>query len=365
MTKILLNFSITLQEFAIKFSPRGPLFHRYLPDGKNDEIILNTGDPNFVLKVWFERRGFVSSGMIEFDYNKKEVDPTIIPKQGILDAGPLSCRLEINGVSQNQFELIRDNKIGDPEFIKLGKEIVGKIVPALNNFLGLLRVKYGQYWIRNLAPFDSRYSSIGGYCDSLQMKCSLDDGQTWNEFTPDQPVQIFTTTIGGNFHYYLSEVDWKKIKSEANEKLEPSVAMNSLVQACEYMDQDDLKHAIIEGVTSMELAIDEFFQKKLDGNGMLLQKLAEFKQLHLPTKITMLAAAVGIPAEDLKDVSEIIDIRNDIAHRGIRPEQKFEVEKKLRTTLNVVSILTLDIKYRFPKANHGNAVKPIEEWEKI
>lgn len=363
MTKVLLRFFIRLEDHNERFSPYGPLFHRYLPEGKNDMILLDTGDSNFILKVWFERRGYVGNKMIEFDLGKFEVDPQIIPKQAILDAGPLSCLLEINGISEHEIELIRNDTIGDADFIKLGKTIVRKIEPIINNFLNIIKIKYGQYWISNLDPFDSLRNSIGSYCNSLQMECSIDDGTTWKDFRPDPLVQNATIMMGGNWNYYLSKDDWKDIKSMANEKFEPSVAMKCLLQSHHYSAEGDLKHAIVEGVTALELAIEEFFERKLTGNKTLLGKLDEFKQLHLPTKVTMVSTTLGIPSKELEDILNIIKIRNSIAHKGINAEKEFVIQRKLETLLNVVSIMVLGKKYRFPKTNSGNALKPVEMWE--
>jgi len=361
MVKLLLRFSIHLDNYDLKISPNGPLFHRYLPDGRNDELVLETGDPHFVLKVWFERRGFVSNGMIEFDYSKKDIDPEVIPKQGILDGGPLSGLAEIDNLSESELTLVREKKIGEPEFIKLGKKIVQTIEPPVNNLFNILRIKYGQYWISNFPVFDSRHTSVGGYCNSLQMQWSLDDGINWDDFIPDQPTLHFTSTIGGNFDYYLSKNDWDEIKIMAKKEYDPSVAATSLSQAYHYMDQDHLKHAIIEGVTSLELAMEEFFQSKLSGNDSLLEKLGEFRQLHMPTKTTMICTAIGIPIKDIEESLEIIKIRNDIAHNGIGPAT--DVKRKLFTVLNIVSILIFNKKYRFPAANHGNAIKSVEQWD--
>lgn len=361
--KILLRFFIHLENHDIEFSPHGPLFHRYMPDGNTEAITLDAGDSNFILKVWLERRGFVDSGMIKFDYKKREVDPTVISRQAVLDGGPLSCLLEINGISEQQVALIRDNKLGDGDFIKLGKIIAQKIEPPLNNFLNIIRVKYAQYWIRMLEPFDSRRSSIGGYFQSLQTDCSVDDGKTWSQFVPDQPRQSATIMMGGNFHYYLSQEDWSVVKTISNDKFDPSIAMNCLIQSHQYADQGSLKHAIIEGVTALELSIEEFFQKKLEGNEIFLKKIGEFKQLRLPTKTTMIATAIGISKKELEDALEIIEIRNNIAHEGTSTET-FAVQIKLQALLNVVSTLIFGSKYRFPAANHGNSIKPVEEWEK-
>ena len=89
MTTMLLKFRINLELYELQTLNRnhGPLFHRWLPDGQQDSIVLDTGHPNSDLEVWFERRGFVDDGWIRFDYKRREVDPEIMSKQGVLDAG--------------------------------------------------------------------------------------------------------------------------------------------------------------------------------------------------------------------------------------------------------------------------------------
>jgi len=364
VTNLLLRFAIRFENYDITFSPNGPLFHRCMPNGKNDEIVLDTGDPDFSLKIWFERRGFVRDGMIEYAISRKEVDPQIIPTQGILDAGPMSCLLEVRGLSEVQISIIKDNKIGDPEFVKIGKTIVRKIPDPINNLINVIRIRYGQYWLNPIEHFDSKRSSLGSYCQSLQMEYSLDNGNSWNDFVPDRPVMRGISFLAGSFPYYLSEKDWLQIKKTANEKYDPSIAEITLNQACHYLDQGHLKHAIIEGITALELSIEEFFQKKLQNNNSLIAKLGEFKQLHLPTKMTMLATSLNVPNDKIETVSEIIKIRNNIAHRGIGTESNLEVRRKLITMLNVVSTIIYGIEYRFPRANHGNSIRPMSEWEK-
>jgi len=104
MPKLLLKFGINLEakdtQFALEH--HGPQFHRWLPDGEKDAILLDTGDPNAVLKVWFERRGFVRDGFIVYDRKRQEADSEIIPKQAVLDAGPLRGLLEIQEISAEE-----------------------------------------------------------------------------------------------------------------------------------------------------------------------------------------------------------------------------------------------------------------------
>ena len=87
MYNILLRFRIYLKNHDIKFSPYGPLMHRWLPNNRNDCIDFITGNSDFVLKGWFERRGTTQNTFFEYEPNKAEIDESIIEKQGATDAG--------------------------------------------------------------------------------------------------------------------------------------------------------------------------------------------------------------------------------------------------------------------------------------
>jgi hypothetical protein len=91
MATLLLKFGVLLENYNIEEFDRhkGPLFHRWLPDGEKDAILVDVPDPTAELKVWFERRGFVDDRWIRFDYSRPEIDPEIMERQAILDAGPL------------------------------------------------------------------------------------------------------------------------------------------------------------------------------------------------------------------------------------------------------------------------------------
>ncbi len=121
MSTLLLKFGINLEEYSLSIIAQhhGPLFHRWLPDGEKDAIVLDTGDSNIELRVWFERRGFVDNGFIKFDYKRREVNPEIIPKQAILDAGPLWGLLKIQGLSEEELVPLWENAIEDARYVAL------------------------------------------------------------------------------------------------------------------------------------------------------------------------------------------------------------------------------------------------------
>src|SRR5579885_438589 len=293
MPTLFIRFLVHLKNHNIEFSPEGPLTHRWLPDGENDAISLNTGDFDFILKVWFKRRGYVSGSMIEYDSSKEEVDSSIIPKQGILEAGIMTGFLEAKNIPSDRFDAVTNNLIGDANYISFGKEIIKKIQPPIASFLKILRIRYGQYWLNDFLPFDSRGGSIGGYCNSLRMKWSLDGKTDWKDFTPDQPAIHFTSTFMrdyAGYRDYITEEDWRQIGNEASKEYSPSLSMSILVKSWEYLDQDDLKRAILEGVTALELATGEYLRIKLGVLGLTASDLGKFNEIRKRDKSMLVAA---------------------------------------------------------------------------
>jgi hypothetical protein len=91
MTELLLKFAVLLEDMNEPGISKdyGPKFHRWLPDGEANSINLDVGHPDITLKVWHERRGFIQRNEIRFDYERFEVDPDVMSRQGVLQAGPL------------------------------------------------------------------------------------------------------------------------------------------------------------------------------------------------------------------------------------------------------------------------------------
>jgi hypothetical protein len=367
MPTLLLKFWIILEDHGLPINLRnfGPLFHRWLPDGEKQAIVLETGDSNAKLKVWFERHGYVDNGIIRFDYGRREVDPELIPEQAILDAGPLSGLLEIQGLSKNELESVQNKKVGDPSYVALGKKVVKELIyPPVAKFLDILRTNYGQYWIHRIEKWDSRKETLGSYCGSqLQLKWSLDAGKTWERFVPDKPVAKMVLIVQRRFHEYLTEKDWDEFGKVIREGYEPSFAAHILARTHQLFDKGDLKEALVEGVTALEVAVSEFIHERLHGAKFLLDSMSAFKGLPLRAKvITILTSLDKIPYLELENTVKAIDMRNKIVHEGWNPPDK--ARSQLNGLLNTVAALLPGPKYRFPSANPGNAVMSPEEWEK-
>ena len=91
MVRLLIKFVALLDRSELKLYPRsGPLFHRWLPDGLNESIVL-VDEPNQAsIELWFDRQGYVDRGLIKFVFDEHEVDPDIMARQAVLEVGPLA-----------------------------------------------------------------------------------------------------------------------------------------------------------------------------------------------------------------------------------------------------------------------------------
>jgi len=364
MSTLLLKFGIHLEEydFPTIAQHHGPLFHRWLPEGEEDAIILDTGDPSVDIKLWFEQWGFIDNGWIKFSYDRREVDPKIIPTQAILDAGPLIGLLEVKGLSKQELAPLCANKVGDARYIALAKRVVKRLLyPPVARFLNILRTNYGQYWIRELEKWDSREESLGSYCQSLELKWSLDGGKTWVPFVPNKPVIMLTSTIRRSYSEYLTKEDWQELAKVSRKRYEPSPAAFILSLAHQFLDQGNLKHAFIEGVSALEIALNELIRQKLNDADSLLDSMRAFWNLPLPAQVTAVATTLGkISLKDMEHTINAIDIRNKVIHEGWDPPDNTKVE--LSGLLNTAAVLLSGPRFRFPTVNPGNTKMTLEQW---
>ncbi|MFQ5851657.1 MAG: hypothetical protein ACE5JU_13870 [Candidatus Binatia bacterium] len=363
MPTLLLKFGIVLEDYLRIDHIKGPLFHRWLPDGEKNAIELETEDLNAQLKIWFERRGFVDGSFIRFDYERREVDPEIMSRQAILDAGPLIGLLEIRNVGEEQLVPVRQNKIGDDLYKALGKRIVNKLLhPQIARFLDILRTNYGQYWIRKLESWDSRRGSLGNYCrGSLNLKWSLDNGKTWTDFVPDRSVIRADLSFGKGYDEYLTERDWQDLCKTVNDRYEPSLAAHTLARAHEFNAEGNIRYALIDGVIALEIAISEFLRRKVSTDP-LFSTLSAFWNLPLRTQVvSMLAGLENISLSDANCTVKAIDLRNRVIHDSWNPPDN--VGDEILGLLRTVAAFISGPEFKFPVSSSGNASMSFEHWE--
>lgn len=367
MASVLLKFAISLEntDFLGFDQPHGALFHRWLPDGEKDAIIIELKEPSSILKMWFERLGYVNKdGYVKFDLEKKEIDLKAISTQAILQGGPLYGLLELREISEEEADCLKENKAGSGEYLTLGKTIVKLIWLQVNRFISALRTNYGQFWINAIEKWDSREGSLGHYCRSiLNLKWSLDEGKTWQTFMPDEPTVVVTLIAQVGYEGYLAEEDWKDLSEIINEGFEPSLASFLLCRAQQLFEQGNVKYALIEGVTALEVALSEFFKKKLESSKPLLKGMSSFWETSLTSQtITAAILLEKISKENLEQAVKAIESRNKVIHEGM--EIPTEIDQQIRGLLATAATLVSGPKFRFLNPRPGNSILPVEPRQK-
>jgi len=191
---MLLKFTIRLKnlEFDNFSDPNGALFHRWLPDGKDDAIDIPIDHKRNKIKIWFERHGYIKEGWVKFDRSKSEIDPTIMDRQLKLDAGPLHGEAVYTDITKEERNAVKKNLQDGEEYVKLGKRIISFLYPPISNFISILRIQYGQYWLPEIEPWDSRNVTLGSYCSStFNLHWSTNKGKSWSRFIPTQQGATF------------------------------------------------------------------------------------------------------------------------------------------------------------------------------
>lgn len=360
MKNLLIQIALRLEDYQLdEFKrPHGTLFHRWLPDGCSNAITLDTGNEYSELKVWFERKGFIRDGWIEFDYKREEVDPDIMIKQAKLDAGPLFGYLRITDVTESEYAAVTNNKVGSPEYMNFGKRVIELIHPPISQLLRVLRITFGQYWIRELEQWDSRDMSLGNYCRSrLHLSWSIDEGDTWNDFAPNEQIVNLHSHINldEDFSVFLSEENYRDLPKILAAKNEPSLGAETLSYSHRIFDDGDIRHAFIEATIALEMIIHEFIHRKLSASATLTKYDQSFFDLPLRAQLISLSLMIEkINTEDLELASEAINIRNKIVHEGWQPVDDRRTRKIFMTFIRVCSYLLDGPKLRFPSMHLGN-----------
>lgn len=364
MGKILLDFVVQLQNDDLPYplNHNGPLFHKWLPDGENDAVVLDTGEPTAELKVSFKRFGFIDdSGYVRYDRNRSEIDPTVIPRQAVLEGGYMIAWLSIE-MKDDQVAAFRLSESGDPLLEGFGKRIVKIIYPPIAKFINILRTNYGQYWLRELAKWDSRSQSLGSYCAGLGMRWSLDEGKHWFKFVPNERIASSNMTIvlASDESYkreLLTRDDWFELPSHINSDYEPSLAALIISRAYELCQQGHLRQAFIEGVTALEVTLYEYVRRRRSTNSVVAGCVDQFQALSLPVKVATLAALSGnVSSDDVEATITAYKIRNEIVHEGDDPSD--DDNDKLLALLSTAATFVGGPKFRFPRFHVQNALSP-------
>jgi hypothetical protein len=310
-----------------------PIFFKWIPTEK-DYILVNIGD-TANLRMWFE-------GISEIP-NQKET----------YTADKLTGKLKINDIDSELMDTLERSKSEQIEYEEFGKKVVKKMIyPVISNFLDLLRVNYGQYWVKKLQPWNSLEIGLGQYCRMLNMNWSRND-KDWFEFIPAKRVlaSMPFRIVGESFYQeFLLKEDWNQIAELIHKDYEPTIAAALLNRAHILNNQGDLRASFLEGVSALELAIKEFIESKIPRSESVTKAMNQFWEMGLPSKVISIGLASGIvSSSDMENTIKAIDIRNKITHEGWEPENLELSKLVIMGLFRTVSGLLSAPKFKFPE----------------
>jgi len=355
---LLLRFAIVLENPAVEpFDPlsgerrHGPLFHKWLPEGDRDAITieLSANEPDAELRVWFEQNGFIENGRVKFDYERQELDAKTIADQPVLDGGPLIGILKLPNVSDEVFEAVMENRTGDPAYVGFGRKVAHLIYVPVARLLRVLRTNYGQYWISELKEWNPREQSLGRYFSLvIQTKWSLDDGSTWSDFLPENPQLLSSDDrLSENYEALMTQQDWRDLQKNLSEGYEPKLGAELVTKAHQAIERQDLRGATLQAMIALEVALNEFLQRKTRMNKVLGDHLHGFASLTLPARLAAVATLSGaLSAKQVESALKLADMNQKIVRDGWTPPAT--AAEELRHAMQTVTALLSGPTFKFP-----------------
>lgn len=354
--EIWIRFAVQFDGMADGSQDPWPKFSEWLPNGQEDALDIPTGNDRIELQLWFERYGFLDGNLLRFDLEQRLPANAKTPKQAPLDAGPLHGLLKWGVLDKSHL----DGLNAGPEsegYIELGKLIYDFLQPKLAATVETIRTVFGQYWVPSFPDWDSRHISLGSYfMSALRAKWSLDEGTTWQHFSPEMAymnLEMFSRHIDGN--QYLSEDDWRGLADCVQERRSFSLASQTIARAMYMNDEGRCGHALVDAVTSLELAIGEYLGDCLRGIEGAVEKSKPFHQLPMPARLAVLVGALDIDSESVEKALEAIELRNRVVHDGhiLDHGERLHVNELLQGTREVIGKLSSPEIVKTPLNNIG------------
>jgi hypothetical protein len=331
MTIVKMSFSLLL-ETSISATPPGvvgPLFHRFVPNGRNDAVFLTPfGDP-YEIRVWFERSAKLVGGFLEWEQNGSQFDESIMRRQAKLAGGPLRGEMLIDISGEEMASLLRNPKAQNEPFgqdagedltyVSLGKRVIDVLQPRLTNFINTLRNQYGQYWLEELSAWDSRRNTLGTYCSSVLRLLWWDEqARDWRRFLPTNSGSIVTAERlpGRGYEEYLTEEDWRRFQ-QSRCLANVSTEVQLLGNATRALDLGEYRQAFLEVMSALELAVARRLVSSSEIAKRAIQSFLDGERQNAQVAVVMLTT--GARDSEIEDALQALKIRNRVAHEGYLP----------------------------------------------
>jgi hypothetical protein len=203
----------------------------------------------------------------------------------------------------------------------------------------------------------------------------LDDGATWSDFLPDNAALLTSGEESAEaYESLLTEQDWRELQKHLSEGYEPKLAAELVAKTHQLIEQQQLRGAVLQTSLALEVALNEFMQRKMRMNKVLAENLHPWSGLTLPVRLAAVATspvwfspAGRISAEAHGDEPKVI-------RDGWLPPAtaKEELRHALQTIAGLLSgpssssqllysLLRLPLPSRSQRCRGGTSVEPIPQ----
>jgi hypothetical protein len=365
MSEIEITFDVPFADYSLPRPTFGPKFSRFLPYGENETIDVPLGHQNYSLCLWFERHGRLDeTGWIQFDQEGVNgFSDEHILRQAVIDGGHLYGRLLARNVAQDVVDAMENRAFGNEDYMAFARQSVDLILPPCRVLVRILKNEYGQYWIpEDVLSWNSRNRSLGYFCSRvLNMQWRIHGAGKFQHFVPTVPTMTFTKRPL-EFHLdgeYIDATDWNQIKEAVSRGTEPAFFTEVMVRAHRMLDNRDIRGAVVETSTALELAIDSLMRLST----VTAKELARFFQLDVKSRFLVIASLRQIDRSSIDNVCKLLRLRNKIVHEGAT------VEKEVHTLVTEVLVgmrkWAPGAMKKFPVVNHGNKRISLDGAEEI
>ncbi len=130
------------------------------------------------------------------------------------------------------------------------------------------------------------------------------------------------------------------------------------------LSESQLRHAVVEAVSALEVAISDAVRAPIKGSNNLTDSAASFlKDTPLKARLVVVASFFGgIPAATVEDALAGIELRNRVVHEGFVPEQ--QSMKQVRAVQEVAAVLVPGPRIKFPVLSDSNFIADANVWER-
>lgn len=229
------------------------------------------------------------------------------------------------------------------------KSVVKNIIePTMKSIIDTLILKYHQFWITEFSEWNSRKESLSQYCYKINMQWRIDNGES-RLFSPsgtNYTSQSFQLDHDLN-QKYIMKSDWKDIQEDLDNKVSYGIASQLLTRAHSYSEVGDIRISFIEGISALEITLDEFIRLKSELYPYLTDHIQHFYNLNNKQKISYLKAFSNILDNmNIEKIFKCIDIRNKIVHDGYTPNSN--EKQSLLDLFMAVSNIIGNVSHKFP-----------------